>query len=126
MGYMATDPYPLPIRDTESKWSGQMDNLQPLVCEKIVRFSPGVGKEPCLSENVFELFGRPSSPVSATAPPDTGSPQRSIVCSADVSAGSRSLGTNSDISALVRGILEIGFAEKVCLGQGWSRMLAEF
>lgn len=85
---MATDPYPLPFRDTESKWSGP--NEQPpaasvrcealilLAARKSYDFSPGVGKKTCLSENVFELFGRPFSLANAIAPPDTSSPRLSL------------------------------------------------
>lgn len=122
--------------------AAQMNNLQPLVCvarvlillaaRKSYDFSPGVGKTTCLSENVFEPFGRPFPLASAIlyekllrTPAALVLPRRSVV-----SAGSRSLTTVCS-TLLYQRYLGFGkgvssksaLPKRLCLG---TRMLADF
>lgn len=125
--------------------AAQMNNLQPLVCvarvlillaaRKSYDFSPGVGKTTCLSENVFETFGRPFSLASAIqynqllrTPAALVIPRRSVV-----SAGSRSLTSTTCICSTLLYQRYLGFGKgassksalpkRFCLG---TRMLADF
>lgn len=106
-----------------------------LAARKSYDFSPGVGKTTCLSENVFETFGRPFSLASAIqykqllrTPAALVIARRSVV-----SAGSRSLTSTTCICSTLLYQRYLGFGKgassksalpkRFCLG---TRMLADF
>lgn len=144
MGYMATDLWPLPFRDTESKWSGP-DEQPPAAsvrcegsnitsCEKIVRFFTRRGESdmfcPRMSLNPLAVFFFPRQCYTVReAPPDTGSPrlspkERRVRRKPLSHYLYAALYCTSDISALVKGCLRNRLCRK---GSAWgTRMLADF